>query len=98
MSDDPFAATEDDREWGVRLLYSVVGFWSDAKVRVEQNINYETGQYEEPEISYTLGGEDAKVSNLESTENFVAALKDALKVARNWRKRTGKKAKTKAKQ
>lgn len=86
-----FTAKDDNRGRDFRRVYAVAGYWADNKVRVEQRVNMLTGRYEAPEVSHSLGGEDSTTDNLSAVENFVAALTDAVRVAREWQKRTGKK-------
>lgn len=59
------------------------GFWSDM-VRVSQTTSFRDGAWEDPEISWSCGGTDGTLSNLEATQYFINALVRAQEIAKEW--------------
>lgn len=92
----PFVRTFEADDYRRAARYAVHGFWSEDYVRVVQyRDDHKTdGQmlWSDPHINWSCGGGDHKAEpdRALAIECFAAALKDAAKVAKRWRKETGK--------
>lgn len=77
--------TKDRR--GIYACYKVHGFWPHDSVRVDMTTSFDD-EWRAPFINWSCGGRDAKEEpdNLTAAECFAAAIKDAVKLARKWKK------------
>ena len=93
----PFIRTIHADDYLRGAQYAVHGFWSEDSVRVVQyRDDHKTAEgqilWSDPHINWSCGGGDyeAEPDRIFAAECFAAAIKDAAKVAKRWRKETGK--------
>lgn len=73
--------------------YKVKGFWSDNSISIYQFLHLNNpGYYAMPKINWSSGGRDdsEEPNNIRAAENFGNAILDAVKLADEWDKDTGK--------
>lgn len=72
----------------VAANYKVRGYWCHDSVRVFMWKNVGTHSWEEPAINWVSGGRSVseEPDDTIAAECFAAALKDAVKLARKWKK------------
>ena len=66
----PFTVFSEVTDEIKNITYKVHGFWSTRYVSIWQNRCYKTGNWREPEISWSCGGRDVK----EEPSDIVAAI------------------------
>lgn len=88
-SNRPFTVKIETTGWGRWCEIKPNGYWTDA-VRVQQSTNIRTDIWEKPIITYSGGGTDGMLSNVDTIKAFISALKYALSVAKRWDTLTGK--------
>jgi hypothetical protein len=69
------------------LRYKVHGFWPIDLVRVHQYRSIETGEWGEPDVTWSAGGRmpTEEPSDIAAAENFSKALADAIEQAKKWK-------------
>ncbi len=78
----PFTVREDVEKRHVTLKYEIAGFWCKDKVTVRKDKDWSQDVWGPAVVGYSLGGEDSHVFSLARIENFIAALRDAVRRAR----------------
>ena len=90
IKEQPFTKETFEDARTIDITYKIAGFWNRA-VRVLQRMDFCTHCWREPEILRTLGGQDETIPHIQSEENFLAALRDAIVEAKRLHRRTGTK-------
>ncbi len=69
------------------LRYKVHGFWPTDLVRVSQYRHLETGEWGNPDVTWSSGGREPseEPDDIAAVENFSKALTDAIKQAKKWK-------------
>jgi len=62
-----------------------LGFWTNV-ITVTQDTKLGTTEKEGSEIKWSCGGTDGTLSMIETTQNFIAGLQEAIKIAEKWDK------------
>jgi len=82
----PFTRIITKTEYRHEAIYAVHGFWSGDNVRMSKRRDLLTSGWTTPEINWSTGGADKEEEpdRIKAAENFSAAIKDAVKLARKW--------------
>ncbi len=85
MNKKPFQVVLSDQDSFRIAAIQVKGFWPVNMIYVQQD--FEPWQKDSiPRINWGSGGFSNTIPNLESTENFIAALKEAVRISKKWAK------------